>query len=145
MDLSFAEGEVIDVLGEENSDWLNGCTEDGRFGSFPKQFVSDFQQGLTPQQNHRQISSEHNMVASKPVPPARPDARPAIPVATRPTSHSTAAKAVPSLPPRNPPAMPKRPSSTKSTAQDVPEIGRYIPDNSQDIIDRLRLVSAAFK
>jgi hypothetical protein len=41
--------------------------------------------------------------------------------------------------------MPKRPSSTKLTAQDVPEIGRYTPDNSQDVIDRLRLVSAAFK
>ncbi|KAI8584344.1 hypothetical protein K450DRAFT_39821 [Umbelopsis ramanniana AG] len=138
MDLSFAEGDVIDVLGEENSDWLNGCTEDGRFGSFPKQYVSESQQSLTPQPNLRQGSAEYDMVAAKPVPPARPEARPAVPVSTRPTSHSTAAKAVPTPPPRHPPAMPKRPSNNKSAAQDIPEIGRYIPDNSQDIIDRLR-------
>ncbi|CAG8621006.1 9592_t:CDS:2 [Paraglomus brasilianum] len=40
MDLSFEEGEIIDVLGIENDDWWNGAViNSNKFGSFPKKFV----------------------------------------------------------------------------------------------------------
>ncbi|CAJ0626425.1 16472_t:CDS:2 [Entrophospora sp. SA101] len=40
MDLSFEAGDIIEVLGIENDDWLNGnCKNSKKFGSFPKIFV----------------------------------------------------------------------------------------------------------
>jgi len=140
MDLSFNEGEVIDVLGVESSGWLNGCNENGHFGSFPKQCVDELPQSLARQPTSPKTNLYHASSQPKPIPPSRPAARPIVPVATRPTS-TAAPKAVPSLPPRTgaqAPSLPQRPSSNTTPTKQVSEVGRYIPDDTPDIIDRLR-------
>lgn len=150
MDLSFSEGELIDVLGIESNEWLNGCTGQGNFGSFPKHYVDELPRNLIQPSLHPETNAHDSGVTTQSVLPTRPSTRPTVPVATRPTSHLTAApKAVPALPPRNnvqPPATPPRPrlSSTAMPNKAAVGIGRYIPNDTPDVIDRLRYVKERY-
>ncbi|KAM3586166.1 hypothetical protein VKS41_002694 [Umbelopsis sp. WA50703] len=137
MDLSFSKGEVIDVLGVESNDWVNGCSESGRFGSFPKQYIDELIEPLDREHTNTDHDRSRDNV-TVPAPPPRPSSNPIIPIATKPTSNSVkAANPSPSLPPRN--TTPR--SSSNSNHFQVStnaELGRYTPDNStQDVLDRL--------
>jgi hypothetical protein len=137
MDLSFSKGEVIDVLGVESNDWVNGCSESGRFGSFPKQYIDELIEPLDREHTNTDHDRSRDNV-TVPAPPPRTSSNPIIPIATKPTSNSVkAANPSPSLPPRN--TTPR--SSSNSNHFQVSanaELGRYTPDNStQDVLDRL--------
>jgi hypothetical protein len=144
MDLSFDAGTTIQVMGEENKDWLNGATS-GKFGSFPACHVQKVDtvkakaEAPKPAPRPRQSVDEGNTLQNGPALPPRPTT---IVVPERPAPPQIPARPASKGPnPPSQPVLPKAGLAIAASPSPPPTNGGYDHTNgasTPDALDVLR-------